>query len=364
MRAQQDDIDIVFEQCNPGACRTYFIGDPSAREAVLVDPVLSSSEDYIERLRRGGWTLRYVIDTHTHADHVSGGRFLSERTGASYAMHKKSGSKWIAERLTDGATLRVGGIEIEAIETPGHTKDSVSLRIPNRVLTGDWLFIGGAGRCDLPGGDAGEHWDSLNRVIPSLDESTLVFPGHDYRNLQQSSLHEEKRTNVNLTPRSREEYVAWLSSMKESTPEWMIATVRANNEGATDPRVSFMPSGETSACMRTPAPSAEVREVSVEETMAILESDVERLFLDVRQPEEYEGPMGHLPGTLLIPLPELPGRIGEIGEYRDKLVVAICRSGARSARATEILAGAGFRNVVSMAGGTLAWTSRGFPVES
>jgi len=193
-----------------------------------------------------------------------------------------------------------------------------------------------------------------------------VYPGHDYRNLHQSTIQEEKRTNVNLRPRARGEYVTWLDSMKEETPPWMIETVRANNDGVVDPRVSFMPPGETSACMRQPAPSAAIPEVTVDEAKRLAESgsDSERLLLDVRQPEEYEGPMGHVPGAVLIPLPELPGRLSEIEGYRDKLVVAICRSGSRSARATEILIGAGFRNVVNMTGGTLAWRSRGFPVES
>jgi glyoxylase-like metal-dependent hydrolase (beta-lactamase superfamily II)/rhodanese-related sulfurtransferase len=357
--------EIVFEQCNPGACRTYFIGDPETREALLVDPILSSSPDYLERLRRGGWSLRYVLDTHTHADHVSGGRFLSERTGAEYVMHKRAGTRWVGRRLTDGATVELAGIRIEAIETPGHTKDSVTLLLPGRLLTGDWLFIGGAGRCDLPGGDAGEHWDSLNRVIPSLDENVIVYPGHDYRNLHQSPLREEKRSNVNLEPRGREEYIRWLSAMREPTPEWMIATIRANNEGVIDPRVSFMPEGETSACMRKPASAPTgIPEVSVDEAKSMAEASRERLLLDVRQPEEYQGPMGHVPGAILIPLPELHARLREIEGYRDKLVIAICRTGARSASAAEILVSAGFRNVVNMAGGTLAWRSRGFPIES
>jgi glyoxylase-like metal-dependent hydrolase (beta-lactamase superfamily II)/rhodanese-related sulfurtransferase len=359
---------LVFEQLNPDACRTYFIGSTGTREAALIDPVLGATEEYLKFLERGGWTLRYVFDTHTHADHLSGGRLLSERTGAEYAMHRKAGSRHAALRLTDGSTLTLGGTVLEVIETPGHTKDSVTLKLPGRVLTGDFLFIGGAGRTDLPGGDPGEHWESLNRVIPSLDEDTLVYPGHDYHGKRDSVLREEKRANANLEyfqSRGREEYVAWLSAMKKPTPEWMIATVRANNEGPTDPSLDFMPADAVSACMCEPAPALGLPELSVEEVGRLIASggSSERLLLDVRQPDEYLGDLGHVPGAILIPLPQLPARLSEIEGYREKTVIAICRSGSRSAKATALLKDAGFRDVWNMTGGTLAWRANGFPVE-
>jgi len=356
---------LVFEQLNPDACRTYFIGAPDTREAALVDPVLGATEEYLRYLGNGGWSLRYVLDTHTHADHLSGGRLLSQRTGAEYAMHRKAGSKHASIRLTDGSRLPLGGTILEAIETPGHTKDSITVKLPGRILTGDWLFIGGAGRTDLPGGDPGEHWESLNRVIPSIDESTLVCPGHDYQGKRESVLREEKRTNANLRLRARAEYVAWLSSMAQPTPEWMIETVRANNDGPTDPSLNFMPEDAVSACMCQPAPSLGLPEISVEEVKSLLASggDAGRLLLDVRQPDEYEGELGHVPGAILIPLPELPTRLSEIEGFREKTVIAICRSGARSAKATELLRDAGFRDVWNLTGGTLAWRQKGLPVE-
>ncbi|MGH9334192.1 MAG: MBL fold metallo-hydrolase, partial [Vicinamibacteria bacterium] len=309
------------------------------------------------------------IDTHTHADHLSGARLLVERTGAEYAMHQKGGAKHATIRWNDGSTLSVGELVIEAIDTPGHTKDSMTLKIPGRVLTGDWLFIGGAGRTDLPGGDPGDHWESLTRVIPSLDESTIICPGHDYHGRQESSLREEKRINSNLAPRGREEYILWLRSMAQATPPWMLETLRVNNEGATDPSLNFAPEDGAAACMCQPGPSprsSRVPEVSVEEVSKLIGAgggSEKRLLLDVRQPDEYVGSLGHVPGAILIPLPELPARLSEIEGFRDFRVIAICRSGARSAKAAEILVGAGFRDVWNMTGGTLAWRDRGFPVE-
>jgi len=358
--------ELVFEQLNPDACRTYLVGSQETRETALVDPVLGATEEYLKVLEKGGWSLRYVIDTHTHADHLSGGRLLSQRTGAEYAMHRKAGSKHASLRLSDGSMLSLGGTILEAIETPGHTRDSISLKLPGRLLTGDFLFIGGAGRTDLPGGDPGEHWESLNRVIPSIDEATLIYPGHDYQGKRESVLREEKRTNANLEPpRGREEYVAWLSSMKRPTPEWMIETVRANNEGPTDPALNFMPQDAVSACMCEPAPAIGLPELSVEDVRRLVADGGEsgRLLLDVRQPDEFAGELGHVPGSILIPLPELPARLPEIESYREKRVVAICRSGSRSAKATVLLMDAGFRDVWNMTGGTLAWREKGFPVD-
>jgi glyoxylase-like metal-dependent hydrolase (beta-lactamase superfamily II)/rhodanese-related sulfurtransferase len=345
-------------------CRTYLIGSPATKEAALVDPVLGSSSDYLTTLREGGWTLRYVIDTHTHADHLSGGRLLTERTGAEFVMHRKAAAERVTRRWTDGDSITLGDVVLDFIETPGHTRDSGSIRIPGRILTGDWLFIGGAGRTDLPGGDAGEHWDSLRRVIPSLSEDTIVCPGHDYQSRDESTLREEKLANVNLRSRSRDEYVRWLAASARPTPDWMIETLRANKEGITDEAKNLMPAGAESACMCQPASLPPgVSEASVDEVRRRIASGEVSLLLDVRQPDEYEGPLGHVPGAVLIPLPELPERLSELESYRDGEVVAICRSGSRSAKACEILSSAGFRNVSNMTGGTLAWTEKGFAVE-
>jgi adenylyltransferase/sulfurtransferase len=145
----------------------------------------------------------------------------------------------------------------------------------------------------------------------------------------------------------------------------MIDTVRANNEGPTDPSLNFMPKDEVSACMCEPSPSIRLPELSVEEVRSLVASGgaSRRLLLDVRQPDEYEGELGHVPGAILIPLPELPSRLSEIESYRDKRVIAICRSGSRSAKATALLMESGFEDVWNMTGGTLAWREKGFPVE-
>jgi glyoxylase-like metal-dependent hydrolase (beta-lactamase superfamily II)/rhodanese-related sulfurtransferase len=357
---------VVFKQLNPGACRTYLVGSVSTKEAALVDPVLGHVEDYLKLLQKEGWTLRYVVDTHTHADHISGGAALTERTDAEYAMHKKSGVRSVGLRLSDGSTLPLGDVVMDVIETPGHTKVSVTVSLPGVLVTGDWLFIGGAGRTDLPGGDPAEHWESLHRVLPNFSDTDLIYPGHDYQNLSESTLGVERKSNPNLSEKSKEDYVAWMSSMAQPTPDWMIKTVRANLAGTTDPKVDWIP--QDAACMSVCSPVAtsshSVPEVSTEEVRSMMKEEAAPpLLLDVREREEYVGPLGHLPGAILIPLGELPQRLSEISTHRQGTVVTICRSGNRSIAAAGILIEAGFQKVSSMAGGAEDWNQKGYPVD-
>jgi len=357
---------LFFQQLNPGECRTYLIVSQTTGEAALVDPLLEREAEYRRLLVERGLELRHVIDTHTHADHLSGGAVLAEATGALYAMHRSSPVRPVTERLSDGATLALGELTLEFIETPGHTRDSLSIRLPGRILTGDWLFIGGAGRTDLPGGDPGEHWESLNRVIPALPSETLIYPAHDYRNRDVSSLVEEKIGNPNLRPQSREEYVAWLRSLCEPTPSWMTKMLHENCAGARDPRAVVKPD-DAPACMAcqpvTSVGGNMIPQILVEELRQMTESADPPFLLDVRQPDEYVGPLGHVPGAVLVPLPELAARLSELEPHRNRTVVAICRSGNRSMTAAQVLTQAGFGRVLNLAGGTQAWNERGFPVE-
>ena len=356
---------MKFLQMNEGPCRTYFIGADESRDAAIVDPLIARVDDYLQFAKDGGWNVRYAIDTHTHADHVSGARLLQERGDVEVLMHKKAAAKFPTARMTDGSDVRLGDgeLRIQAIETPGHTRDSISLLAGGKLMTGDWLFIGGAGRTDLPGGNSGEHWDSLSRVIPTLDEQTTIHPGHDYQDKHESVLAHEKKTNVNLEPRSRDDYVRWLAAMTQPTPPWMIETVKANNEGSLDPSADFMPEGAESACMCQPAPAGAIPSISVTEVHALGDERHQALLLDVREPDEYVGPLGHVPGATLIPLGQLGSRLDELEAHRDQTVIAICKSGGRSARATALLLDAGFTRVLNMTGGTLAWRAAGYDTD-
>ena len=366
-----------IRQLNPGACRTYLIVSPSTREAALVDPVLEHVDSYLRTLAASALDLRYVVDTHSHADHVSGAALLLDRKRAEYVMHAKSPVRFVTTPVSDGSTLACGDLTLEFIETPGHTKDSVSIRCAGAILTGDWLFIGGAGRTDLPGGDPAEHWESLQKVIPTLPDETALLPAHDYRGQTTSRIDQERRTNPSLKPRAREEYVKWLRAGDRPTDAWMIRMLELNYAGVRDPGIdlSFRPE-ETPACMScepnvanladladTGASSMSIPSVSTEDLKQMKEGGDPPFVLDVRQPEEYVGPLGHIPGAVLVPLGELGGRLSELDAYRDKTVVAVCKSGARSMNAAALLARSGFTQVYNLAGGTQAWFEKGYPVD-
>ncbi|MDY6931450.1 MAG: MBL fold metallo-hydrolase [Halobacteriota archaeon] len=352
---------MIFEQLNPDECRTYLIASEDTNDAVIVDPVFDEVENYSETIEKKGLSLKYIIDTHTHADHISGSRALNDRTGAKYVMYKNAPLKCLDLKVGEGDELEVGRTPIKFIHTPGHTKDSMTLLLPDRILTGDVLFIGGAGRTDLIGGDSGEHYDSLFNKLYPLDDSLLVFPAHDYHNKISSTLGEEKKQNDHFQKRGREEYIAWLESMRESMPEWMKDVIHENYSCKVEPKYIKKPEDEATCEVGTGAitgriNSQEVSEIDASELSSMLSSSELPLLIDVRQPGEYES--GHIKGARLIPLGGLAKRIGELEEYKDKDIITICRSGGRSSTAASILSQAGFNKVQSLKGGMLEWEKR------
>jgi glyoxylase-like metal-dependent hydrolase (beta-lactamase superfamily II)/rhodanese-related sulfurtransferase len=348
---------VVFEQLNDGSCRTYLVADQG--EAALVDPVLGREDHYLGVLRERGLTLRFAFDTHTHADHLSGCALLRDRTGADHGVFATSRISEGNLRLEDGQRLMVGAEPVDIMHTPGHTQDSMSLRLSGRLLTGDFLFLGegGAGRTDLPGGDPAAHWESLQK-LQNLDGGLLVFPGHDYRGRTHSSLAEERHANPRLQPRTKASYVTWLEGLRLPPADWMKAVVLANLSCSRDPGCVAIPDG--GAVCEVSAGCATVPQISCEELLASMESP---LLLDVRQPEEYRGPLGHIRGARLLPLGELPRRLDELEDYRHHPVVTACQMGGRSNQAAAILIEAGFRRVCSLAGGMMRWNILGYPAE-
>jgi glyoxylase-like metal-dependent hydrolase (beta-lactamase superfamily II)/rhodanese-related sulfurtransferase len=358
---------MIFEQLNDGACKTYLIACEETREAMLVDPVLERVDVYLDDLRRRKLGLRQVLDTHVHADHISGGPALRDRAGADYVMHTLSASACANVRVDDGDELRVGRVRLQVVHTPGHTQDSITLVLPDRIITGDFLFIGegGAGRTDLPGGDAGEHWDALQK-LRALPDATLVFPAHDYHGRASSTLAEERRKNPRLLPRSREDYVTWLGTLRLGPAAWMADVIKANYACARDPRAAWIPVDQPTCEVKGTAGNvnAELVKLTSAEALAdALRSGQPPLVLDVRQPEELVGELGHIAGALPIPVGDLPRRLSDLAGREGARVVTVCRSGGRSATAAAILSVAGFKDVRSLEGGMQRWNELALPVD-
>ncbi len=356
---------MLFKQLNDTACHTYLLGSEKTKEAILVDPVLERIDQYLEEITRDGLSLRYAINTHTHADHLSGVPAIADRTGAKAVMHEDSPSSCVNVRVNDGARIAVGELELEFLHTPGHTPDSVTIRLPDRILTGDTLFIGGAGRTDLPGGDPDDHYRSLFDKLAPLPEDLLVFPAHDYQGKTHSRLGDEKQRNPYFKPRSRDEYAAWLQGQAAETPEWMLEVVKANYACARDPRAVWIPADAPSCVMQAPASLGAndqvVQTLTPDEVRDRLARSGGPLLLDVREPDEYVGPLGHVEGARLIPVGALSQRLDELETSRDREIITICKAGGRSATAATVLMQSGFSKVWSMDGGMTAWNERGFP---
>ena len=170
---------MIFEQIATGGCQSYLIGCEETRVAALIDPEISQLDHYLALAARDGSRIRYVVDTHTHADHFSATRQLARNLGVPVVMHRFSPAPFVDLRLEDGEMLAIGKLRLAAIHTPGHTRDSMCLRVEDRVFTGDTLLIGGTGRTDLPSGDPDALFDSLFERVLKLDPELKVFPAHD-----------------------------------------------------------------------------------------------------------------------------------------------------------------------------------------
>lgn len=206
---------------------TYLVADPVRGVAALIDPVREKVDRDLALVRELGFRLTHVIDTHVHADHVTGAALLRERTGArTYAS--AAGAPCTDAKIGDGDVIEVGDVVITALATPGHTDDSMSFVIPGAVLTGDCLLIRGCGRSDFQNGDSAALYDSITRVLFALPDDTLVYPGHDYKGMTCSTIGEEKRANPRIAGKTRDEFVALMAGLKLAPPRRLAEAVPAN----------------------------------------------------------------------------------------------------------------------------------------
>jgi glyoxylase-like metal-dependent hydrolase (beta-lactamase superfamily II)/rhodanese-related sulfurtransferase len=344
---------MLFRELNRGKCKTYLVACERTHKAVLIDPLREKIERYLSYLAYEGLRLEAILDTHTHADHRTASFDFSEITGAPVIMHRRAPAPHVDQHVEGGEHVPLGGLRIHVLHTPGHTPDSISLYVEDRVFTGDTLLIRGTGRCDFAGGDSGEQYDSITGKLFALPEETLVLPAHDYRGNLQSTIGAEKRENPRIAGRTREEYIDLMDHLGLPLPEKIQEVLQPNQSALADDRIPFPSLAQLN----------QVRQLAPEEVKALLESPDPPLLLDVREAAEYTGELGHVPGSRLIPLADLPARAGELEAHRDRWIIAICRAGVRSTTAAAILTGLGFEHVSNLKGGMLDWCDRKLPVE-
>jgi sulfur dioxygenase len=353
---------LVFRQLfDPqSSTYTYLLGERPSGEAVLIDPVFEQVRRDTALLDELGLRLLATLETHVHADHVTGAWLLKRRTGSQIIMPAASGAEGADRTLAQDDVVAFGSRRLLVRATPGHTAGCLTYVLDDHSMafTGDCLLIRGSGRTDFQGGDAAAMYRSIREEIFTLPEDCLLYPAHDYRGLTVTSVAEERRFNPRIGGAiGVGDFTGYMNNLRLAHPKMIDRAVPANLRCG-------RPEDEDAAPLADPqwAPLRysfagvwEIDPHALEEHAGAVQ------ILDVREPAEFTGPLGHIRGAVLIPLGELAGRTGELAT--DRPIVAVCRAGGRSAQATAILVQAGFTDVANLTGGMLRWRAEGHTVD-
>ncbi len=356
-------VDFVFEQLNPHSCKTYLFGLKGAKEVIIVDPLLDHVQDYRKLLEQRYLRVAAILETHTHADHISGAAALKDITDAELVMHDNAPAQCVTKRVSDGVKLTIAGVPVSILFTPGHTQDSVSYILLGKILTGDALFLddGGAGRDDLPSGDPGAHWETLQKIT-KLPEDLIVYPAHEYRDRKPSPLSQQKKTNPHLKQRTKDEFIEYITDLQLGSTDWMKDVLKANYACARNPGAAWIPvdspACEVKGTLAANVNSQQVFSLSPEALFTKLNAGSSPLMIDVREPSELKGQLEQLPGVKNIPIGSLIANLKSLATYKDQEIVLICRSGGRAGTAAQIMKQAGFLHPLVLEGGMTAWRSK------
>ena len=341
---------MIFEEFATEGCRSYLVGCEEDRVAAIVDPILDRAERYAATAAARGLAIRYLIDTHTHADHFSATRHVARELGAPVVMHRASPAPFVDLAVQDGDSLTLGALRIRVVHTPGHTADSMCLVLPDRVLTGDTLLLGSLGRTDLPTGNAEALWDSLHEQLFALDPALLVHPGHNYKNAPPTTLGEQRATNPRLAVADRAAFVAEMSARNLELPRHVTEALRTNASGGKPVSQLIADAARAIAFMSI----AELRR-RVERRAADLR------IVDVREADAYA--KGHVPGAIHIPRGQLELLVDRHVPDPATRVLTYCEFGKISTLAAATLRQMGFASAVALDGGFRDWVESGAPVE-
>jgi sulfur dioxygenase len=345
---------MIFRQLFDGVSSTYsyLLASRRGGEALIIDPVLEKVDRYVQLLRELDLRLVKAVDTHLHADHITGLGALRDRTHCITVMGDKSRVDVVSMRVADGDRLLIEGVELEVLYTPGHTDDSYSFRMEERVFTGDTLLIRGTGRTDFQNGDARAQYESIFGRLLRLPDETLVYPAHDYKGDTVSTIGEERRWNPRLQVKSVDEYVELMHSLKLPNPKMMDVAVPAN--------------------MKVGLHQDEIvrRECAwtADQVLGMVgQSDM--VLIDLRERTERER-HGVIPGSLHVPYPALQentapgGMLHALATATGKRLLFYCAFGERSAMAVQSAQDAGLSSSCHLQGGLAAWKAAGGPIES
>jgi len=356
LRAAAAGADLLLRQCFDGETGTftYLLADVGKGEGVVIDPVFAQHGRDLALIQELGIRLVASLDTHVHADHVSGAWLLHRATGCAIGLAAAAGAENVTLPLRHGDRVAFGGRQLEVRATPGHTDGCLTYVLDDHraAFTGDALLIRGCGRCDFQQGNPHTLFHSIHEQIFSLPDGCLLHPGHDYNGRSVTSVAEERALNARLGGGASErDFVGFLENLRLPHPARLAEAVPANLRCGRPLEEQGGASDGWGPVQRSYAGLPELEPSWVATQRAHLS------LLDVRSKEEVEGPDGRLAGSLAIPLPELEARLAEI--RRDRPLVVLCHSGCRSALATQQLIRAGFTQVANLRGGLRRWEAEG-----
>ncbi|WP_035985494.1 rhodanese-like domain-containing protein [Leptolyngbya sp. KIOST-1] len=356
------DHDLIFRQLfdADSSTYTYLLADPTSRQAVLIDPVFEQHQRDRALIEELGLTLVATLDTHCHADHVTGAWLMQQALGSKIGISGRYGDMVQgADYLLDhGDVVKFAQRSLEVRATPGHTDGCITYVLDDHSMafTGDCLLIRGAGRCDFQQGNAHTMYASITEQIFSLPDDCIIWPAHDYSGRTSSSVAEEKAYNPRIGGQADEiDFVGYMENLGLPHPKKIDIAIPANCVCG-KPEDGKMPAvAEWGPVRLTYGGVKEIDPQWVAENLGKVN------VLDVRGQDEFNAELGHIAGAQLLPLGELEGRVDEISAGQP--VVAVCKSGRRSAQATVILKKQGLKEVASLRGGMLRWNAAHLPVE-
>ncbi len=326
---------------------TYLLASRRGGEALIIDPVIEKVDRYIQLVNELDLKLVKAVDTHLHADHITGLGALRDRTHCITVMGEMSKVDVVSMRLAEGDKLTIEGVALDVIYTPGHTDDSYSFKMQDRVFTGDTLLIRGTGRTDFQNGDPRAQYDSIFNKLLKLPDETMIFPAHDYKGETVSTIAEEKAFNPRLQVKSIDQYVDLMNSLNLPNPKMMDVAVPANM------RVGL---AQEAIAQRGWA-------VSAAKAMTLL-GEPGVALVDLREKTEREK-HGVIAGSLHAPYPDLAanvrpgGMLNELARATGKRIVFYCAFGERSAMAVQAAQDAGLTSACHIQGGIDAWKKAG-----
>ena len=324
----------MIKQFIAGSCYSYIIS--ADNEALIIDPHISLPEEYRKYLTKNKLTLKYIVDTHTHADHFSSAAVLKKQFNAQVLMHEKAISSVADKRLKDNDRINIRTAGVKVIYTPGHTDDAISLYGEGKLFSGDVLLIGSVGRTDFQNGSPESMFDTLQK-LKTLPDETILCPGHDYHEQRLSTIAKEKEGNPFLKEANKETFVRNMRAKIIPKPFNIDNIIRVNQKGE--------------------ATSLEM--ISPRDASSLLEQDPQAKILDVRSALEFS--QVHIEHSLNIPIDMISAKINELSQSRQNYLV-LCHTGNRAAMAADMLIQSGIHTVKVMEGGIIRWQKEKLPV--